>query len=400
MVKFKYVEDYLEVITGLRDPVTGKINNGWTSMLPIIKLARYDVKILESMSIHVTAGNPLTDRQGELAIKLVLKYRRQLASNSIDISPVETPTWRMPLRKMDYSRRLYIDDNRIHVRFPYGIDLIENIREFAKTSQGFCKFNKTSKEWEVGLSEYNLNWMYTWAEVNQFEISDPIRSLMSKIVTVEAAGYAIELCVDHGQLTIRNAADSLLEYVRHNLGGFDAANIVRLVDMSSVLGYTIESTLAQTIIAEYGLKFYNLASNTKVKINPATLLESDDFESIIKYADHCQRWPVVIYEPDLSGRMLSRIRTLRPDLVYESDYPTRKKLEMSIKNPTIDPRFKYIHTTVPIGSMMQVPLLISSAGLILGNEKQFMLLRSEKVVFCAVDVYTKKVNPRVIDIAG
>ena len=68
------------------------------------------------------------------------------------------------------------------------------------------------------------------------------------------------------------------------------------------------------------------------------------------------------------------------------------------KNPTIDQKFKYIHTTVPIRNMNSIPLIISSAGLMFGGDKQLMLQRTEKVVFCAVDVYTKQVNPKVKDI--
>ena len=118
MVKFTYVEEYLEIITGQRDIVTKRPNpNLIFNMTPIINLARYDVKVLESMTTHVVSGGALTEKQGELALKIVLKYQRQLAQKGVDVSPVENPQWRIPLRKMDYSRALYLHDDILIVKF-------------------------------------------------------------------------------------------------------------------------------------------------------------------------------------------------------------------------------------------------------------------------------------------
>lgn len=391
MVKFTYVEEYLEVITGYRDAVTGKPTTIWKIQLaPIINLARYDVKVLESMTSHVTGGGALTERQGELALKIVLKYQRQLAQKGVDVSAVTSPQWRMPLRKMDYSRLLSLHNDTLIVKFPYNAELIENIRDFTKVSRGKCVFNKEAKVWEAGYTEYNLSWLHTWATTNNFDIAHDVNSAMQKILVTEKVLYAIELYLDGDRLNIRNAAQSLLDYINENIGGFDLSNLIRLVDASSIFGYTIDPDLASAISKEYGARFYNLLSNKQIKINPDTFMASDDFKSIIDYADVVQRWPIIIYEPDLSGRMLNKIKALRSEVWQNKQQ----------KNPTIDQKFKYIHTTVPIRNMNSIPLIISSAGLMFGGDKQLMLQRTEKVVFCAVDVYTKQVNPKVKDIAS
>ena len=77
MMKYTTVEDYLEVIAGLKDPVTLKNNpnNNWFGVFePIISLARYDTDVLNSMSTTASEGRALTERQGELAVKIVVKY--------------------------------------------------------------------------------------------------------------------------------------------------------------------------------------------------------------------------------------------------------------------------------------------------------------------------------------
>ena len=105
MIRYTHVEDYLEVIAGLKDPATlAKNNSNWfTEFDPIISLARYDVSVLESMSEAVSTGKALTERQGELAVKIVAKYQRQLAQKGIDVEPVLNPQWR-------YACLLYTSD--------------------------------------------------------------------------------------------------------------------------------------------------------------------------------------------------------------------------------------------------------------------------------------------------
>ena len=60
-----------------------------------------------------------------------------------------------------------------------------------------------------------------------------------------------------------------------------------------------------------------------------------------------------------------------------------------------------LKTSPPIQNIPRIPLVISSAGMVFGGDKQMMLQRSEKVVYCAQDVYNKKQSGRKVkDIAG
>ena len=199
MKQFKYVEDYLELIAGVRDIATGKVaaNSVWTfTFQPIINLARYDVKVLESMAMTTLDNKPLTVRQGDLACKIIVKYERQLASKGIDVAPVTHPTWRISLREMDYSRKLLMKDNQLVLKFPFDTELINSIKEFQKESQGSTKFDRESKVWTVGLTEYNVSWIYTWATQQQFEIDHEVVALMNLITAVEQQEYRIELYVE------------------------------------------------------------------------------------------------------------------------------------------------------------------------------------------------------------
>jgi hypothetical protein len=55
---------------------------------------------------------------------------------------------------------------------------------------------------------------------------------------------------------------------------------------------------------------------------------------------------------------------------------------------------KYIHCTAPIRDI-KIGLLISSAGMMFGGDKTLMVQNSEKVVYCAAEVYNKKPESKV-----
>lgn len=247
MKTYSTVEDYLEVIAGIRDPVTLKTkpNNWFNDFEPIVNLARYDTDVLNSMSTTANEGRALTEKQGALAVKIVIKYKRQLAAKGIDVAPVEEQvTWRMPLRKLDYTRKIALHDDKIMVQFPFDSVLIDSLRDFRKESQGHGEWNKENKTWSFALTEYNLVWLTTWAQQNNFEIDQELAQLNSIVAKVEKTPYAIELELANGELTISNCPVTLHEYIVSHMGGFDIDNMMRLVDMSAVLGYTVSTTIA------------------------------------------------------------------------------------------------------------------------------------------------------------
>lgn len=386
MKKYSTVEEYLEVLAGYRDPVTSKVNTNWFfSFDPIISLARYDVNVLTSMSEAVTQNKALTEKQGTLLCKIILKYQRQFAAKSIDVSPVENPVWRIPLRKMDYTRSLDIENDKIALRFPFSTKLIDDIRTFRQTCQGNAVFDRERKAWIIGLTEYNLNWLHTWAVSNEFEISDTVNHLNQVILDAEQIPYRIELRYGEQELEITNCPASMRDYVNEHLGGFAHDNLLRLVDASGPLGITIEDDLRTVIHQNWGSRFLQLASHTEVRVDPSYTTVDDDLTSVLDYAVQVNRLPVVIYEPDLSERLLKQLCKLYP----EEDI----QVIGNAKNPVIDSNRRFIHTHKPLRSLERIPMLISSAGMIFGGDKQYMSQASEKIVYVAAEVYNTGRGP-------
>jgi hypothetical protein len=380
MKTYSTVEEYLEVLGGYRDLSTGKVDSSWFyDFKPIISLARYDVSVLSSMLESVVQGNPLTERQGELLCKILLKYQRQFIAKSVDVTPIEKPTWRTTLRKMDYTKSVTIENTVISVKFPFDTKLIDSIKSFKTTSQGSCLFDRDSKKWKIGLTEYNLVWLHTWASANNFEIDPTVEELNNLILAAEKIAYPIELVHTDDKLDIVNCPPSMREYILNELGGFDHSNLLNLLDYSGILGYTIEPELANVVVEFYGPRTLQLAKNKELIVNPETKTVDDDFVSVLEYAIKVNRLPVVIYEPDMQNRLLTKLATLYP----ESDFTTIG----NSKKPVIDLTKKFIHCTAPIKNMNRIPMLISSAGMVFGGDKQFMLQSAEKIVYVAAEVY-------------
>ena len=390
MNQFATIEDYIEVIAGERDPATGKLVGGWLND-PLISLARYDVNVINKMSEQVRAGIALTEKQAALAQKIVLNYRRQLAQKGVDVSPAETPVYRHPLRAMDYSCSLTIKDDVLCLKFPFQSALIDQLRTFGKESHGACRWSPNDKIWKIALTEYNLTWTATFASVNKFEIDASVLELVDLLLAAEAMEYRIELYVDGDQLQLRNAPEALTEYIHAHIGEITFGNLLRLADYSDILGYKLHNELETALAQEYGYRFAHLLTNRELKLDPASMFVDDNFTSVIDYAVACDRLPVYVYEPDLSNKLLSKIKLMFTD---EEIVEVKHNAILS----TVDSKTKVVYITKPVNT--PIPLLISTAGMIYGGDKEIMVQQAEKIVYCATDVYNKKLNREITSLAS
>lgn len=379
MKKFAYVEDYLEIINGDRNPDTGKPYGLFENTGAIISLARYDVNILSSMSSATIQGRSLTDKQAELAVKIVLKYQKQLANLGIDVGPVEQPAFRHSIRSIDRRKLLDIDGDRIVLKFPYDNKLIESVRELAKLSQGSWKFNGDSKIWLLGLTETNIVAAYGFANNNDFEISAEAKQLVQLVLEAENQSHEIKLvATDDDSYTITNAAPGLINYI-DNWCGFDSSNLDMLVDAAPILGYTVDDPIAQEITSKYSPRIYNLMTAQETKFSPTS--NQDVFTDIIEYARISGRGPIYVYEPDLSGRLLNGFvnQCFASDEIYQVTALKQEPI-------AIDKKVIYFHK-FSASWTQPIKLLISGQGMMHGGDKSLLLQRAEKVVYFAAEIY-------------
>lgn len=393
MITFQHIEDYLEVLGGYREITAsgkspGPINIFGVGVGKSINLARYDVNIVQNMASQTTGNVALTDRQSELAIKLVDKYKRQFASHGVDVLPsVQNPQFRIPIRIVDRSKIIRIEAGHIVVKFPYDKAMVPEITAAAKESRGKFKFNRDNKYWELGLTEYNLNWAAAFGEKYGFEISDEVAAYMDMIYQAEKTPYKIELVAVNGDVTITNAAHSLYSYIDENLGGLGVQNFVKLIDSAPVLGYTVHEDILSAIQNEYSPIVLGLLTNKEshvLRTDPNSS-GSDLLEEVVAYADLTNRWPICIYEPDASNRLRnSALELFEPEQV----------LDMTDKKTTAEVDLTGIKC-VYFNKMKRtwkhrIPILVSTNAMLYGGEKMAMLQIAEKVVYYTATTYNKE----------
>lgn len=378
MKTFTYVEDYLEVINGDRDPVTGKSYGLFDNTPPIVSLARYDVQILSSMSGATLEGKSLTDKQAELAVKIILKYRKQLEKLDIDVGPVETPKFRLGIRQIDRRRLLLVENDHIVLRFPYDVKLISDIRDLAKISQGSWQFQSDSRAWKLALTETNVVAAHGFATNNNFEIDLNFNQYLDAVLEVEKQPYQIQLTLNNGNIQITNAHNSLIESVS-NWCKLDQSNIDLLVDHSSIYGYTVSTEIIDNITNKYNARICNLMLSKDSKFTP----NSDYlvYKDVIEYVKVSQRYPIYVYEPDLSERLLNNF--VRQFFNEDEIHHVR---DLKKAATTVDKKVIYFNKYKAEWDQ-SINLLISGHGMMHGGEKSLLLQQAKKIVYFATEVY-------------
>ena len=362
MLTYLCVEDYLEYLAGY-DPGLMAIISPTTPGR--ISLARYDIQIVDSMANTTAFGTALTDRQAELAVKLILKYRRQFAKLGIDVTPVENPVFRMAPRKMDRTKSIWIDDGSIHVKFPYDNVLIKDLQAFRETSQGRAHYDRNSKVWHLALTEYNVNWIVPWSDANGFEIDNSVRELFYQILACEQQPFEIKLVQQEDGYAITNAPAGLIDYINEHAGGFGLDNLIKLIDHAGICGYAIDDAVK---VPSLPLRY--IGGKHTIHLEPSEA----NLNMIFDYAEITNRYPICIYNPTLFDIDLSR---------FEERDIVRFDRNGKTKTSDYDPyRVKVVYAgKIPATWDFPVPLMVTTFEMMFGGRKMDWTRRAEKIIY-------------------
>jgi hypothetical protein len=362
MLTYPHVEDYLEYLGGYEVGVTALLTPHSVNR---ISLARYDIAIVNSMASTTVFGTALTDRQAELAVKLVLKYRRQFAKMGIDVAPVEAPVFRMAPRKMDRTKAVWLDGDQIVVKFPYDNDLIKELQSFREESQGKAWYDRDKKLWNLAITEYNVNWIVPWAQTRAFYIDHQVQELLAKVLECEQQLYEIKLVQQANEYVITNASDSLIEYINNHAGGFGLDNLVKLIDYAGLCGYTIDDAVNVPSLA---LRY--IGGKHAIHLEPS----ADNLNMIFDYAEITDRYPICIYNPTLFDLDLSRFE--ERDIVR---FDRNGKTSTSDYDP-YDVKVVYAQK-IPTTWDFPVPLMVTTFEMMFGGKRMSWTNRAEKIIY-------------------
>ena len=375
MQTFPHVEDYLELLSGA--DYTWVMGHKAKPKVDI-RLARYDVSIVTNMADNAVWGIALTDRQAELAIRLVLKYRKQFAKHYIDVSTVETnPAFRLPIRKIDRSLRLSLENGRMSLRFPYNGDMINKLREFQRGSQGSALWNSETKVWSVAVTEYNVNWVVTWALHNKFDITSDLMELYNKVVDAENEPYNIVLVKDQDRYRVKNAAESLQQYLDEHVG----QDLVRLIDHAGILGYEVAPDVIEYAAQVYGDALVDIGTEHSINLDPSQA----NLHMIFDYAKITNRYPICIYDANLSDLDLSQFQE---DEILRFDHNGKT----NTSKYSLDGVKLVYARKIPDNWDYPIPLLVSTAEMMYGGRRLDWINRAERIVYLTLSKLREENN--------
>lgn len=375
MLTYPHIEDYLELLAGY-DPADS-IKYIFPTKQFKFSLARYDVQIVDSMAAHTIYGTALTDKQGELVLKLIQKYKRQFNKYDIDISLVDDPIFRLPLRKIDRSKKIWVEDDGIKIKFPFDDKHIQDLRWLRENGQGSGAWNNQTKLWTFGLTEYTINYLCSWGISNGFEVDPEMSDLFRKIVECESQPYEIKLVNIDGKYTVINASTSLLDYINTYVGD----DLIRLVDHAGVLGYSVDADILQQCSQRYGSALEYVGTRHTTHIQPMS--DPTMWEWLLDYAELTQRYPICIYDPGMIDLDLSRF-----------EYKDVVRFDRNGKTSTseYDPyNVKVVYAqAIPRSWDFPVPLLVTTVEMMFGGTKLTWLNKAEKIVYWTNTILKEK----------
>ena len=337
----------------------------WSNNSPVVRLARYDEPVVTSMAAQIDRGIALTDRQAELAHKIVVKYRRQWTTAGYDIGDQLTaPQYRYPIRQVDRSKVIDIGPDGIKIRFPFDQNLIAVIRSAVNELPGRLYFDREQRCWIAALIEPRLAWTREFGLANDFEFGPDYLAALHLMQHQE--NYALRLTRQGNQLQILNAADSLIEYIDQQCG-LALSNLIQLIDWSSWLGYGVDPELYQLLPKFQHQQVLDMLLGRSCNIE---YTGSIALEPVIEYANTVGRWPIFVYE---SGSTQMR------DLVLQ--YFSSDEIEDRRSNQTPSSSASVVYFNNWRSANPTMRLLVTTHTLMIGNRRQQMTQSAEKIVY-------------------
>ena len=278
------VEDYLEVLGGHQDTPNGDRIS--------LHLERSDVSLVHSLARQTFKGIPLTDKQLELSIQKIKKYKKVLEEANVEVANLDQKNLRMPLRIIDRSKYVKIVNDTIEIRFPFNkrtILVIEDLKQVLTLDTYTHEKGTHKHSW--ALSEQNVFHIVDKFIEKQFDIDPKLVTCYNKCK--EIMSQPDKYLPGIFDYDIKNILDSSKIYIENALGKPSVDNLYMFKDRSQSLGIfyfdPIDlqkslvklSTLSQRIVNRKSANVFVQRSKYTLNSIVETLVELDRFPLLV-----------------------------------------------------------------------------------------------------------------------
>lgn len=302
----RYVEDYLEFLYGTMDK---EGNSSSTFSYPSynsssIKLATYDKSPISSMGNFCAKARTeklescLTDRQVDLARKIIFKYRRQFLSLNIVLPPNESDLeLRHSVRKIDRSKFLKFDESNKQavLKFPYDPKKVSELHEYSNVSAGLCEWNNTDRTWTFDLTEGNLLKVLTLFKDEDLKFDDALSPHVVDILSATPESLPT-LTLNDGRMQLDNCHARVHEYLETiDWNPNDVARLAYWASQMPALGINIAPVVQDVLMAAYDHEVVNIILNKKVTMPSNNMPDGPWYNALLNANHELQDYPWVLH---------------------------------------------------------------------------------------------------------
>jgi hypothetical protein len=244
------LEDCLEHLAGLREsPVTFTIE-------------KTDYTIITSIAKQCFKGTALTDRQSALMQEKLQTYRDQFINLDWDFD-YAVEQLRQPLRHIDRSKYIKLQDNNIVVRFPFNKTDICYVQEFSGSADGY-HHQKGTHMHSFDYTERNVLNLLDRFTKKEFTIDEELLEIYNKVKVINDNPQDYLSGILDTELV--NIHSNLMPVIKDEVGDFTSENMLQFVDRRFRYGFnyinlpTDQSTLVNQIVCRKNKQFQSRPS--------------------------------------------------------------------------------------------------------------------------------------------
>ena len=272
----KDIEDCLEHLAGFREsPVTFTIEST-------------DFTIVNSIARQVFRGTALTDRQLALMQEKLQPYREQFTNLDWDFD-FAIGQLRQPLRSIDRSKYIKIQDDSIVVRFPFKKSDIVCIQSFSLTAEGYSH-KKGSHQHSFAYNEVNVMHLLTEFSATDFTIDQELIDVYKAAKEIHNTPQDYLSGIFNNKLV--NIKSSLAPIIQHEVGALTDETFAKFIDRRFRYGLdnidvSVSDThppmdvIARNIITRKGVEYHSRPSEESTHDVLTTLWNLDRFPLLV-----------------------------------------------------------------------------------------------------------------------
>lgn len=219
-----------------------------------------DQAILMSISRQVNRGIALTDRQYELVKQKLVLYRDQFIANQMTELDQALETLAMPLRSVDRTQTVTVENGEIVVQFPFNKKTIAQLDQVSSKYRQFYSHEKNSNRHRFKLYEPLISEIVNLFNQKSFHIDPELKAVGNEIdlIKLDEQKYVPHLS-DSG---LKNLPAAAIAAVESDIGVFSTQNDIKYWDRSIRYGYRKTAKLFK----EHSAVTEHIANRTESKI--------------------------------------------------------------------------------------------------------------------------------------